>query len=157
MENVFSKVTTAAAALLLLSACDMVRSPMSYRAPTPPQQMTMEGQSSTPQPPEDMSERKVAGGQGRVSTVVSGDIGGRMDAIDRSKLSHALDRPLGKSTSWTNVNTGINYTVVPVRKVTVNGNSFCRQYQVTASRDGKERNTDGTACVASDGQWQSVS
>lgn len=140
---------------LLLTACDMMRPPMSYRAPNPPQAMTYEGQ--TVREAQDGDRQSGPQGQGRVSTVVSGDVGGRMDAIDRSKLSHALDRPIGKATSWTNANTGVTYTVVPVRKVTVNGNSFCRQYEVRASRGESQKNLDGTACVASDGQWQSVS
>lgn len=89
-------------------------------------------------------------------------VGGRsahaMDSIDRSKLWHALDKPIGKSTSWSNASTHMNYTVVPTQKVTINGNNFCRKYQVTATVQGGSSNvTEGSACVGSDGNWEAVS
>ena len=80
-----------------------------------------------------------------------------MDQIDKSKLSHALDSPLGKATHWQNANTGINYTVVPTQKVTINGNSLCRKYQVTLEKGDKSRQVNGTACISTDGNWHSIS
>jgi len=92
------------------------------------------------------------------STLGSSQIGGKyeqsMDEIDKTKLSRALDAGLGKSTTWKNASTGLTYTVVPTRKVTVNGNAFCRQYSITVGRSEQQSNTlNGTACVASDGAW----
>ena len=80
-----------------------------------------------------------------------------MDGLDKSKLSHALDSPLGKATHWENANTGINYTVIPTQKVTVNGNSLCRKYQVTLEKGDKSRQINGTACISTDGNWHPVS
>lgn len=153
MEKVFSRFLALVSATTLLSACDILNPPPSYSA-GPPNRVVVARQN-VPTPPEEMREAQ-AGGQGRVATVVQGDVGNRMDSIDKSKLSHALDKPLGRTTTWTNANTGVNYTVVPVKKVSVNGNSFCRQYQVIATRGEQRRELSGTACVGADGQWQSV-
>lgn len=80
-----------------------------------------------------------------------------MDSSDKSKLSHALDNPLGKSTTWTNENSGITYTVVPTKKVTISGNPFCREYTLTENRSGRTRESYGTACVdTKSSKWQSA-
>lgn len=89
---------------------------------------------------------------------VGGHAARGMDSIDRSKLWHALDKPIGKTTSWTNASSNMSYTVVSTEKVTINGNNFCRRYQVTATPigGGNSRVTGGTACVGSDGNWEAV-
>lgn len=98
------------------------------------------------------SDKQVASGE-----AVGGNISTAMDENDKSKLSHALDKPLGKSTQWVNQNTGTTYTVVPTQKLAVNGNPFCRKYTLTASRGTNSREVNGTACVApSSSNWESV-
>lgn len=87
---------------------------------------------------------------------LGGTASNSMDVIDKSKLSRALDSPLGKSTHWSNANTGIDYTVVTTQKVTVNGNSLCRKYNIEAAKDDKTRQMSGTACVSTDGNWHPV-
>lgn len=91
----------------------------------------------------------------------NGEVGGHialaMDGIDKSKLSHALDNPLGKSTTWTNQQTGTTFTVTPTQKVVLNENPFCRRYTVLAVRGDQRKQTQGTACVSSDSSWQAVS
>lgn len=90
-----------------------------------------------------------------------GEVGGHiaiaMDSIDKSKLSHALDNPLGKSTTWTNQQTGTTFTVTPTAKVVLNENPFCRRYTVIAVRGDKTKQSQGTACVSADSSWQAVS
>jgi surface antigen len=88
---------------------------------------------------------------------VGGGIGRSMDANDQSKLSHALDKPLGKSTQWVNANSNTTYTVVPTQKVEINGNPYCRRYTITAIRDGNTHEINGTACVAANSNWEAVS
>ena len=87
----------------------------------------------------------------------TGAVGGseshQMDELDRSKLSHALDGGIGKATSWQNVATGIEYTVIPTEKISINGNPFCRKYTITSVKSGQSRESSGTACVSSDGAW----
>jgi surface antigen len=79
-----------------------------------------------------------------------------MDAIDTNKLFHALDNAPGKSTTWTNANTGITYTAVPVKKVVVNNNPFCRAYTLTILKAGNQNQINGTACVNTDGKWTPI-
>lgn len=89
---------------------------------------------------------------------VGGNISRTMDENDKSKLSHALDKPLGKPTQWVNQNTGTTYTVVPTEKLAINGNPYCRKYTLTALRGGNTHEVNGTACVAaSNSNWESIS
>lgn len=94
------------------------------------------------------------------ATVAGGPIGGSieksMDEADKLKMSHAMDKAPGKSTHWVNENTGISYTVVPIKKVVINGNPYCREYNTTALRANKEKQVNGTACVGPDGNWQAI-
>lgn len=103
------------------------------------------------------NEQEGALGAGTVPGVaIGGSVGGSMDSLDRVKFNRALDKAPGTATTWVNENNGINYTVVPIKKVTVNGNAFCREYQVTATKGANRRQSTGTACVASDGAWSEV-
>ncbi|RDI43352.1 RT0821/Lpp0805 family surface protein [Aquicella lusitana] len=88
---------------------------------------------------------------------VGGSLETAMDVLDKTKMTRALDKPLGKSTEWENVSTGIRYTVVPTQKLTLNGNPFCRKYTITAAKGEKKRELQGTACVGDDGNWKAVS
>jgi surface antigen len=89
-----------------------------------------------------------------------GTIGGRlaasMDVNDKSKLSHALDNGLGKSTEWTNALTNITYTVTPTEKVTLAGHAVCRKYTLQADKGGQEQNSTRTACLDANSNWQEV-
>lgn len=88
---------------------------------------------------------------------LAGGIEKSMDSNDRSKLNHALDNGIGKSSQWVNQNTGVTYSVVPTKKMTVGGNPYCRQYTVSAARGGKTQEKTGTACVSADSSWRTVS
>lgn len=91
-----------------------------------------------------------------IDAPITGHFASRMDSLDRSKLSHALDSSVGKTSHWVNANTGTSYTVTPVRKVTINGNPFCRSYTATAEKGGQTQEINGTACITQDGSWQSA-
>lgn len=81
-----------------------------------------------------------------------------MDENDKNKLSHALDSALGKSTEWENKMTGVKYSAVPIEKLTIDGNSFCRKYKITSTQNGVSKETFGTACVSpTDSNWERVS
>ncbi len=90
------------------------------------------------------------------STAVGGKFDSRMDGLDKSKLPRALDAGLGKATTWTNGSSGITYTVVPTRKVTIGGNQFCRSYSITAVRGGDTDQYTGTACLGDDSNWHPI-
>jgi surface antigen len=87
----------------------------------------------------------------------SGPIGGKfegsMDENDKQKLSRAMDSGIGKSTTWVNGASGVSYTVVPTKKVTVGSNKICRQYTVTMEKNDMKDKINGTACVTEDGAW----
>jgi surface antigen len=87
---------------------------------------------------------------------MGGSMRAAMDNVDKSKLSHAMDKSPGKSTHWVNSANGTKYTVTPVRAVSVNGNHYCRQYSLSAERSGKTRTTTGVACVGDDTNWKDV-
>ena len=90
------------------------------------------------------------------NTNIGGAIGKSMDSVDKEKFSHALDKPLGKSTQWKNAISGMTYTVVPTRKVVINNNSFCREYTVKEEKGDKSREFNGTACVDANSNWIAV-
>lgn len=116
------------------------------------------GSSAKTQPPSEPAEKKTA----LVNEPIKNDssLGGKiarsMDQNDRSKLAHALDNAPGKITQWVNRNSGISYTVTPTKKVTINGNPYCRVYEVVSNRGNKTEQMTGTACVAEDSSWQSA-
>lgn len=136
-----------------LTSCSSMQSLTSYPSSTTVKEAANQGggtfvtSTGTTVPVATVSEsNQPLGGEGARS----------MDEIDKSKLSHALDSPLGKATHWENGNTGINYTVVPTQKVTINGNSLCRKYQVTLEKGDKSRQINGTACISTDGNWHPI-
>lgn len=89
--------------------------------------------------------------------LIGGSIEKMMDSDDKVRMSRALDKSPGKTTTWQNPNTGISYAVTPVKKVTVRDNPFCREYRTTATKAEQNKEMTGTACVASDGNWHTVS
>lgn len=103
-------------------------------------------------------ETQVATNLDSNSTALGGSIENSMDKYDKEKVSHALDKPVGKTTEWVNESTGITYTVTPMKKLTYNGNPYCRQYKIISSRNDKNNEMTGTACVSSkDSTWRLVS
>ena len=87
---------------------------------------------------------------------LAGNIQNSMDESDRNKLSRALDGGIGKETHWVSGATGIAYTVVPTRKISVGDNNLCRKYSITATRGGSRQQVSGSACISSDGAWHTV-
>jgi surface antigen len=79
-----------------------------------------------------------------------------MDSNDKMKFSRALDKPLGKTTQWENPINHSHFIVTPTKKLSINNNSFCRQYNLTIAKGNLSKQNTGTACVGEDGAWQSV-
>lgn len=84
-------------------------------------------------------------------------VGGGMSASDQGKLSHALDAPLGQPTTWVSETNGTTYTVVPTAKVNINGNPYCRKYNVKSEKGSQSNAYTGTACVSADSSWKVAS
>jgi surface antigen len=89
--------------------------------------------------------------------LIGGSIEKSMDQDDKTKLSRALDKAPGKTTTWENGLTGITYTVTPTKKIVIRDKPFCREYHTTATKGGNMKEITGTACVASDGNWHTIS
>jgi surface antigen len=106
--------------------------------------------------PESIQESIAAGEQAVKSNPIGGNIANGMDELDRSKLSHALDKAPGKETTWVNAISGVHYTVVPVKKISINGFQFCREYNVKATTGSNTRDFTGNACIAANGNWREV-
>lgn len=89
--------------------------------------------------------------------LIGGAIGKSMDETDKLKMNQALNNNnVGQPAYWQNRNTGADYTVVPTRNVSVEGNPYCREYRTTAIVSGKKQQVYGTACRQPDGAWQVV-
>src|SRR5579872_3700182 len=87
--------------------------------------------------------------------LIGGAIGKNMDETDKLKMNQALEgNSVGQPAYWQNQKTGTNYTVVPTKNVTDDGNQYCREYRSTANVAGKKQQVYGTACRQPDGSWQ---
>jgi surface antigen len=88
---------------------------------------------------------------------LGGSIGKSMDETDRLRMNQAMEaNSVGQPAYWQNQKTGTNYTVVPTKNVTVDGNQYCREYRSTADISGKKQQIYGTACRQPDGAWKIV-
>lgn len=89
--------------------------------------------------------------------IIGGNIGRNMDENDRYRMNQALEgNAIGQPAYWSNSHSGCNYTVIPVRNVSVGDNQYCREYRTTAIIAGKKQQMYGTACRQPDGSWQAV-
>ncbi|MDA8562211.1 hypothetical protein N9L02_03790, partial [Gammaproteobacteria bacterium] len=78
---------------------------------------------------------------------LGGSIGKSMDELDRMKVNQTLEnKPIGQPAYWVNKNSGVKYTVVPVKNITHRGNRYCREYRTTAFIAGRQQQVYGTAC-----------
>jgi surface antigen len=90
------------------------------------------------------------------SEPIGGSIEKSMEKDDKIKMSRALDKSPGKTTSWTNNRNSMHYAVTPIRKIVLKDNPFCRTYQMTATRGSYTKEVSGTACVSDDGNWHPI-
>lgn len=105
---------------------------------------------------------QVGDGSGRTVAIIVGsilgaavgrEIGGDLDEGDRGCVGHALE--LGKEgqrVRWVNDQSGISYVIAPLG--VAKAGDPCRSYQLTATRAGKSKTSEGRACRASDGTWK---
>jgi surface antigen len=108
----------------------------------------------------------IGSGSGRSAAIVAGTIAGAliggavgksMDAQDRQQARQALE--YGRTNepyAWRNPDTGVAYTVTPVRTYENHAGVHCREYYTDAVVDGRRERIYGTACRQPDGSWQST-
>ena len=67
----------------------------------------------------------------------------------------ALEKnPIGRTSSWSNPDSGHSGTVTPTRTYQTASGGPCREYQQTVTIDGKTEQAYGRACRQSDGSWK---
>ena len=96
---------------------------------------------------------------GAVGGLVGGLIGRQMDKNDEQKLSDTFEsNATGKSTEWTNPDTGHTYSATPT-ETSQEENRPCRQFrlQTDPGDDAQASTVFGKACRKSDGTWEIVS
>ena len=95
------------------------------------------------------------GGGALAGAMIGNSIGKRMDAVDRMRMQQVLESGQdGRAQQWTNPNTGVAYSVEPVRSYTASAGNPCREYSSTAFIGGKKERVYGTACRQGDGSWK---
>ena len=113
---------------------------------------------------------QVGGGKGKLAATAAGtvlgvflgsSVGKSLDKADRVYASQtansALERnPVGRSSTWSNPDSGHSGTVTPTRTVNTSGDSPCRDYETTVTIDGRTETAVGRACRQSDGTWKVV-
>jgi surface antigen len=90
-------------------------------------------------------------------SMIGRQIGQSMDDVDRMKTAQALNNNRsGQSTTWTNPDTGEQYTVTPTRTYEQSGGP-CREFELDATVGGEPgQSVTGTACLQPDGTWKVV-
>ena len=109
---------------------------------------------------------QVGEGSGQTAAIIIGTmagsmigrhIGQTMDDVDRMKTAEALNNNrTGQSTTWTNPDTGEEYTVTPTRTFEEPAGP-CREFELDATVGGEaDQKVNGTACLQADGSWKIV-
>lgn len=160
MKPALMKALLLSASLLLTACSSITESPTHKPATVETAQESIRNapssQTVTEEPNDQNTLQSVNLGATTSDAPVGGSIEKSMDPDDKIKMSRALDKAPGKTTSWTNNRTGMSYDVTPVRKVVFKNNPFCRTYQMAATRGSHTKEVSGTACVSEDGNWHPI-
>lgn len=93
--------------------------------------------------------------------LVGGAAGSMLDDQDKRTAAMTTQRaletaPSGKTTTWTNPDSGHTGTVTPVRTFQEASGQYCREFEQTVMIGGQRQKSYGTACRQPDGSWQIV-
>jgi surface antigen len=89
-----------------------------------------------------------------VGGLIGAKIGRELDEADRGCFGHVLEiGQAGRAVAWTNSRTGVSYVLVPGAGKKVEGKP-CRNFVLTATRDGQKDRKTGTACQTGVGEWR---
>ena len=111
---------------------------------------------------------QIGGGRGKLAAVAVGalagaylgsEVGKSLDRADRLAMRNtsqtALEKnPVGRTSSWSNPDSGHSGTVTPTRTYQTASGGPCREYQQTVTIDGKTEQAYGRACRQQDGSWK---
>lgn len=150
---------------LTLTACSIMHdNEQSTKRPNQPPVAVENAQVSTPTSQSTPSATSIDHDQNTLPTTplsappanneaMGGALEKSMEKDDKIKMSRALDKSPGKTTSWTNNRTQIHYEVTPVKKIVLKDNPYCRTYTMLSIRGAYSKEISGTACVSDDGNW----
>lgn len=113
---------------------------------------------------------QVGGGKGKLAATAAGtllgvfvgsSIGKSLDRADRIYATQTANRalesnPSGRTSTWSNPDSGHSGSVTPRRTVYASDGSPCRDYETTVTIDGRTETATGRACRQSDGTWKIV-
>lgn len=93
--------------------------------------------------------------------LLGGLVGNCLDERDKQMAADTAQRaldtaPTGTTVGWQNPDTGNSGTVTPTRTYQTASGTYCREYQDTATIDGKPEQVKGTACRQPDGSWKAT-
>tara|TARA_B100000686_G_scaffold351884_1_gene452026 strand:- start:59 stop:535 length:477 start_codon:yes stop_codon:yes gene_type:complete len=88
-----------------------------------------------------------------------GEIGKSLDDADKAAMQKTTQYALesnksGKTSKWSNPDSGNSGSITPIRTRRLASNTFCREYQQTITVGNKTEQAYGTACRQPDGSWK---
>ncbi|MDA5194037.1 RT0821/Lpp0805 family surface protein [Govanella unica] len=92
---------------------------------------------------------------------IGGEIGKSLDDRDRKSMEQSTQTalnssPAGKTSRWTNSESGSTGSVTPQPSYRDSKGRLCREYQETVNSKGQTQTGYRTACQESDGSWRIV-
>lgn len=107
---------------------------------------------------------QVGGGHGKdIATAIGmfagalagSSIGKSLDQLDAANTQQALENGrTNQTTSWTNPDSGNDYSVTPTKTYQTTAGRYCREYQSSVNVGGQRERGYGTACRQEDGSWE---
>jgi surface antigen len=96
---------------------------------------------------------------GAAGALLGGYVGKKLDDRDKRMAAQAAQAAFesgrtGKSTEWSNPDTGNSGSVTPTKTYQLANGQYCRQYTQDIVVGGEKHQTHGTACRAADGTWE---
>lgn len=89
-----------------------------------------------------------------IGSMLGSSVGQSMDEQDRMNAEQAMiNTPIGREASWSNRNSGANYTVRPVNEYDA-GVEHCRRALTTVYLDGRTQKAYTTVCRTGSGPWR---
>jgi surface antigen len=113
---------------------------------------------------------QIGGGTGKLVAVGAGvllggllgsEVGRSLDKADklyaeRNAQTTLETAPSGRTSSWSNPDSGHSGSITPVKTYETAQGEYCREYQQTVTIGGKTEEAYGTACRQPDGSWKVV-
>lgn len=91
-----------------------------------------------------------------IGAVIGNQIGKAIDNNDRGCIGHALELGrIGQRVHWVNPDSRIEYNLTPTSDF-MQGNQKCKSYRLEWIEQGKRQQANNRACLAEQGQWQTI-